>query len=239
MNSHHTSPDVRILLADEDESTRTFLADNLTADGYRVDTAVDRNDALARLRPIAPDLIVADVNGKTLSLLDWLRTANAALCAAATDTPVIALTSQSDELHRVRLLDRGGDDVVLKPFSYPELRARICAVLRRTAPRQPRPLLTAGPLRIDLRDRAVLVGERAVKLSALEYRLLCKLASEPTRVFTREQLLRDVWGFRGEVHTRTLDSHACRLRAKLASDTHRLLINVWGVGYRLIDGELH
>jgi DNA-binding response OmpR family regulator len=228
----------RLLLADEDQVTRAFLQDNLTADGYHVDTAEDRNQAIKRLRTTTPDLIVADVNGKTLGLLDWLRGADSALCAAATDTPVIVLTSSVDELHRVRLLERGGDDVIVKPFSYPELRARIAAVLRRTAPRQPRPVLSAGPVRIDLRDRSVAVDDRLVELSAVEYRLLCQLAGEPTRVFTREELMRDVWGCHSAGRTRTLDSHACRLRAKLSYDTHRLVINVWGVGYRLIDGEL-
>ena len=85
----------------------------------------------------------------------------------------------------MRLLERGGDDVIVKPFSYPELRARIAAVLRRTAPRQPRPFLLAGPVRIDLRDRSVTVDERSVELSAVEYQLLCHLAGEPTRVLTK------------------------------------------------------
>jgi DNA-binding response OmpR family regulator len=230
---------LHLLLAEEDEHTRTFLADNLTADGYDVDIVEDRDQAVARLRTTAPDLIVVDVNGTTLALLDWLRGADSALCAAATDTPVIVLTSRSEEVHWVRLLERGGDDVIVKPFSYPELRARIGAVLRRTAPRQPRPILTAGPVRVDLRDRRVTVDESPVELSAVEYQLLCQLAGEPTRVFTREELMRDVWGYRSAGRTRTLDSHACRLRAKLSSDTYRLVINVWGVGYRLIDGELH
>jgi DNA-binding response OmpR family regulator len=230
---------LRLLLAEEDEHIRTFLADNLTADGYDVDVVEDRDEAVARLRTTAPDVIVVDVNGTTLALLDWLRGADSALCAAATDTPVIVLTSRSEEVHWVRLLERGGDDVIVKPFSYPELRARIAAVLRRTMPRQPRTVLTAGPVRVDLRDRRVTVDERPVELSAVEYRLLCHLAAEPSRVFTREELLRDVWGYHSAGRTRTLDSHACRLRAKLSSDTHRLVINVWGVGLRLIDGELH
>ena len=88
---------------------------------------------------------MVDVNGTTLALLDWLRSADSALCAAATDTPVIVLTSRSEEVHWVRLLERGGDDVIVKPFSYPELRARIAAVLRRTAPRRRCPVLVAGP----------------------------------------------------------------------------------------------
>jgi len=117
------------------------------------------------------------------------------------------LTSRPDEVHRVRLLERGGDDVVAKPFSYPELRARIAAVLRRAAPRQPRPVLTAGPLRLDPHHRTVTIADRMVELSAMEYRLLHTLATEPSRVFTREELLRDVWGYRSDARTRTLDSH--------------------------------
>ncbi len=138
----------------------------------------------------------------------------------------------------MRLLERGSDDVIAKPFSYPELRARVEAVLRRTAPRQPGAVLTAGPVRIDRRRRTVTVGDRAVEVRGLEYALLCALAAEPTRVFTRNELMNEIWGYTG-ARTRTLDSHASRLRIKLANDTHRLVINVWGVGYRLIDGQLH
>jgi DNA-binding response OmpR family regulator len=179
---------LRPLLAEEDQPTRTFLAENLTADGYDVDVVKDRDQAVTRLRTTVPEVIVADVNGTTLALLDWLRGADSALCAAATDTPVIILTSQGEEVHRVRLLERGGDDVIVKPFSYPELRARIAAVLRRTTPRQPRPVLSAGPVRIDLRDRRVTVDDWAVELSAVEYRLLCHLAAEPSRVLTKVKL---------------------------------------------------
>jgi DNA-binding response OmpR family regulator len=185
IGSENPMSNLRLLLAEEDQNTRTFLQDNLTADGYDVDVVEDRDQAVARLRTTAPDVIVVDVNGTTLALLDWLRGADSALCAAAIDTPVIVLTSRSEEVHWVRLLERGGDDVIVKPFSYPELRARIGAVLRRSAPRQPRPILTAGPVRVDLRDRSVTVDERPVELSAVEYRLLCHLAGEPTRVLTK------------------------------------------------------
>ena len=91
-------------------------------------------------------------------------------------------------------------------------------------------MLSAGPLRVDLRARRVTIDERAVELSAVEYRLLCHLAAEPSRVFTREELMAQVWGYAAPGRTRTLDSHACRLRRKLACDTHRLVVNVWGVG---------
>ncbi len=118
-------------------------------------------------------------------------------------------------MHRIRLLDRGGDDVITKPFSYLELRADGgCPAAHR--PRQPRSVLTAGPVCIDQRQRKVLVDERPVELSAMEHRLLCQLASEPTRVFTRNELMSAIWGFTSG-RTRTLDSHCSRLRAKLAT----------------------
>jgi DNA-binding response OmpR family regulator len=98
--------------------------------------------------------------------------------------------------------------------------------------------VTAGPVRIDRRRRAVTVGDRSIDLRGLEYALLCALAAEPSRVFTRDELMSAVWGYTS-THTRTLDSHASRLRIKLDNDTHRLVVNVWGVGYRLIDGQLH
>ena len=232
---HPTTSHIRILLAEEDETTRVFLAENLTDDGYRVTTATDRNDTLCQLRSTGADLILVDVNGQTLALIDWVRNADPALCAIASDTPVIVLTSHPEELHRVRLLERGGDDVIAKPFSYPELRARIAAVLRRTAPRQPQPVLSAGPLRLDPHRRTVTVDDLVVELSAIEYRLLRTLASEPSRGFTREELMADVWGYSTAGRSRTLDSHACRLRKKLANPTHKLIVNVWGVGLRLLD----
>jgi DNA-binding response OmpR family regulator len=224
----------RILLCEEDPVSRSFLDDNLTADGYIVVATDDRDQALARLRGVAPDVILVDANGNTLGLVDAIRTADPGLYAAPSDTPLIVLTSRHEELHRVRILERGADDIVSKPFSYPELRARIAAVLRRTSPRVPPPVLAAGPVHIDLRQRSVTVAGRPVELRALEYQLLCKLASEPTRVFTRNELMRDIWGYTTG-HTRTLDSHASRLRAKLVNESHNIVINVWGVGYRLID----
>jgi DNA-binding response OmpR family regulator len=237
MDRSHNDVATRLLVADEDETAYTFLQDNLTADGYHVDVATTGNDALAYLRDTAPDLILADVNGNTLRLVDHVRSGEQGLCAASPDTPIIALTSHADEVHRVRLLQRGSDDVIAKPFSYPELRARVQAVLRRTAPRQPGAVVTAGPVRIDRRQRTVTVGNRDVELRGLEYALLCALAAEPTRVFTRDELMNRIWGYTS-TRTRTLDSHASRLRIKLINDTHHLVINVWGIGYRLMDGEL-
>ena len=221
----------RLLLVCDDDPTRAFLSENLTADGLATDAVENHNAALAHLRTTAVDLAVIDANGNSLDLLDAVRESD--LLAVPSDLPAVVLVAERDPIHVTRLLERGADDVVAKPFAYPELRARVWAVLRRTGVRQPAPILRAGPLRIDLRRREVTVDDQPVELSALEYALACKLASDPTRVFTRQELMLDIWGYHTTT-TRTLDSHACRLRAKLTNPDRPLITNVWGVGYRLL-----
>jgi DNA-binding response OmpR family regulator len=229
-----------ILVADEHEPTRAFLADQLIADGYRVLVAPDRAKALALLSTAHPDLILVDVNGRTLELLVALRSGEGLAGRVDPDTPLIVLSRDADRLQRIRVLDRGGDDIVRKPFAYPELRARIAAVLRRSELRSGARILRAGPIAIDVRSREVRVHDRPVELSAKEYDLLLTLAGEPTRVFTRAELMHGIWGLDTFGHTRTLDSHASRLRRKLCADgDEKLVINVWGVGYRLLPGEVH
>jgi DNA-binding response OmpR family regulator len=154
---------------------------------------------------------------------------------------MIVLTARAGELERVRFFDHGGDDVVAKPFSYPELRGRIRAVLRRAYEQHPAPVARIGVLSIDHRARKATVAGRPVKLAAKEFELLRCLASEPTRVFTKQELLRDVWHYESGSRSRTVDSHAVRLRQKLAAAGagRRLVINVWSIGYRLIDGDPH
>jgi DNA-binding response OmpR family regulator len=149
--------------------------------------------------------------------------------------PVIVLAPSSDPGERVRALDRGADDVIGRPFAYEELLARIRALLRRSAGAQG-DLLVAGDLVIDRPTRRVRVRDTAVILSAKEFELVAKLASEPHRVFTKEQLLREVWGYRSLGRTRTLESHASRVRKKLCLDADdRFIVNVWGVGYRMLE----
>ena len=135
----------------------------------------------------------------------------------------------------MRGLREGADDYVVKPVHYPELVARVAAVLRRrrSAREGPRRI---GELVIDPATRSVRVGERPVEMANKEFALLRALAADPTRVFSKEELLRDVWGFRSLGRTRTLDSHASRLRRKLDPEHARFVVNCWGVGYRLIDG---
>jgi DNA-binding response OmpR family regulator len=204
-----------LLLAEPELDTRAFLERHLKNDGFRV---VDGQ--------VRPDLVLL---GDT-DALDECR-------AAHGDVPVIVIGEpQSDAVDRVRALDRGCDDFLVRPFDYEELLARIRAVLRRTMPAG-HETMQAGPITADLATRCVRVDGQPIALAGKEYELLVKLMSDPTRVFTKESLLRDVWGFRSLGRTRTLDSHASRLRRKLTSvGPGAFVINVWGVGYRLLDG---
>jgi DNA-binding response OmpR family regulator len=134
----------------------------------------------------------------------------------------------------VRAFDRGADDFVGRPFLYDELLARIRAVLRRVAP-EPGMVLEAGELIVDRSTRCVTIAGRVLPLPVKQFDLLAKLASDPTRVFPKDELLRDVWGYRSIGRTRTLDSHASRLRRRLAEATETpYVINAWGLGYRLM-----
>jgi DNA-binding response OmpR family regulator len=211
-----------LLLAEPEPATRGFLERHLRQDGFDVLEATD-GEAFELLEATRPDLVIAS---------DSLA---ADLCRHAADIPIIVLgQADSDPVDRVRAFDGGCDDYVARPFHYEELLARIRAVLRRVSP-PPREQITVGELAIDRAARRVTVAGVAVALAAKEYDLLVQLATEPTRVFTKEQLLREVWGFRSLGRTRTLDSHASRLRRKLAAAGGDFVRNVWGVGYSLTD----
>jgi DNA-binding response OmpR family regulator len=227
-------PTRSILVCEEDPAARAFLADNLAADGYHVLVAGSKAGALAKLETSQPDLVICDVNGDTLELIDAVRGADGLASHVDRDVPLIVLTARADELARVRLYERGGDDVIAKPFSYQELRARVRALLRRSDRGRRPPVMEIGALRIDTVTREVNVGTTPVDVTGTEYELLCHLAGDPRRVFTKQELLRDVWRFRAPGRTRTLDCHACRLRRKLTEPGHgRFVETVWGVGYRL------
>jgi DNA-binding response OmpR family regulator len=204
-----------LLLAEPQPETRGFLERHLRNDGFRVVG-----------EEVRPDLVLL---GDTAALEEYR--------ARHGDVPVIVLGEpESDAVDRVRALDRGCDDFLARPFVYEELLARIRAVLRRTLPAA-HETRRAGPVVADLATRCVTVGGRPITLAGKEYELLLKLMTDPTKVFTKEQLLREVWGFRSLGRTRTLDSHASRLRRKLAAAAPGpFVLNVWGVGYRLLDG---
>ncbi|HEY7267727.1 MAG TPA: response regulator transcription factor, partial [Solirubrobacterales bacterium] len=151
------------------------------------------------------------------------------------ELPVLVLSGRTSDADRLRGFEAGADDYLAKPFHYPELLARVAAVLRRRNGGRRGPL-RVGDLTVDPVTRRVDVGGREVQLANKEFSLLRTLAAEPHRVFTKDELLRDVWGFRSKGRTRTLDSHASRLRRKLDPDGTRYVRNCWGVGYRLVEG---
>jgi len=219
-----------VLVAEPEPETREYLGRQLQDDGFDVLGAARRSEALDLAERARPDLVLLAELDLCLRLRrgepgrTWDR-----------NVPVILLAPSSDLVERVRALDRGADDVMGRPFAYEELLARIRALLRRSTTSAAE-VLVAGDLVIDRRTRRVSVRDAAVTLSAKEFDLLARLASEPHRVFTKEELLREVWGFRALGRTRTLESHASRLRKKLRhAEGDRFVVNVWGVGYRLLE----
>ncbi|MDQ6730380.1 MAG: response regulator transcription factor [Actinomycetota bacterium] len=231
-----------VVIVEDHDATRRFLADNLSADGYEPLEAETARAGLRLMATRAPHLAVVDLglpDRDGLEVLREVRTSDETVSRIDPRLPMILLTGRSGELDRIRGFDRGCDDYLVKPFSYPELRGRIAAILRRSALRPGAGRLKVGPLDIDPLARRVELAGQALNLSKKEFALLRALAVEPARVFTREELLRGVWGFQNLVPTRTLDSHASRLRRKLAdAGAPGLIVNVWGVGYRLIDGPV-
>jgi DNA-binding response OmpR family regulator len=230
-----------ILVIEDHRATRTFLADNLSADGYEVIEAEDLGEARHLLESTFPDLAIVDLglpDGDGLELLAHVRAADRIAGRLDPDLPLLVLSGRANELDRLRGFERGCDDYMLKPYSYHELSARVRALLRRTQRRPGTGRVRVGSLELDPLSRQVWVRGEAVSLSKKEFALLRALAGEPTKVFSREELLRGVWGFMAMGQTRTLDSHAFRLRQKLNRTEDRFVINVWGVGYRLVDGGL-
>jgi len=204
-----------LLLADAEPETRGFLERHLPGDGFELVPAHGRFDLV----------LAGDVEGVDR----WLPRA-----------PVIVLgREEADTVDCIHAFRRGCDDYVTRPFEYQELVERIRAVLRRAAPRTGE-VVEAAPVRIDTRTRVASVAGHRLALAQKEYELLLCLAREPDRVFTKVELLRDVWNYQVPGRTRTLDSHASRLRRKLR-DTGAgvgLVENVWGVGYRLLAAPL-
>jgi DNA-binding response OmpR family regulator len=230
--------ETKVLVVEDDEATAEFLVDNLRADGYRAAAASGVGEGLRAIEVRQPDIVLLDLmleDGNGLELLDRVRSADGLASRLDPELPVIVLSGRTEETDRVRGFARGCDDYVGKPFSYPELHARIGSVLRRASDRSRQGMLRVGSLVLDPITRRVRLDGQPVHLSAKEFSLLQTLASDPTAVFPKEQLLRDVWGYVSMGNTRTLDAHACRLRKKLAASPRPFVLNLRGVGYRLTE----
>jgi len=234
----HRQEIASIVVCEDDVVTLDLLCDHLTADRFGVLPAHSAADALRLCRYNQPDLLLLDLglpDAPGLDVLREIRDADGVNARFDPRLPVIVLSGRGADADRVRGLESGADDYLLKPVHYPELRARIGAVLRRGGQRPEGPC-RVGEIVIDPARREVRVEEHDVQLSNKEFTLLRTLASDPCRVFSKEELLRTVWGYRSLGHTRTLDSHASRLRRKLDPEHARYVVNCWGVGYRLVDG---
>lgn len=220
----------RVLVVDDEPRVREVVAAYLEREGFRPIEAADAEQARRVLEGPAPDLVILDVMFPGASGFDLL-----AELRRNSPVPVILLTARAEESDRVAGLELGADDYVVKPFSPRELVARVRSVLRRTEGTVEERSLEFDSLVIDPRSREATLGGAPVELTAREFDLLLYLASHPRQVFTREQLLRAVWGSSSEWQDpATVTVHVGRIRRKVESDPHepRWITTVWGVGYR-------
>lgn len=219
----------KVLVVEDELTLLELLSQHLRAEGYTVLASSNGEEALELARSQTPDVCVLDVMLPGLDGLSLCR-----IIRKESDVPIILLTARGTEIDRVIGLESGADDYVVKPFSLPELMARVRAALRR-APNRHSATLTAGDLSLDLVSRRVFVDGREIRLSHKEFELLATLMRNKGAVLSREFLITQVWGYDFEGDTRTVDVHVRWLREKIEKDpsnpTH--LQTVRGVGYRI------
>ncbi|MDE2364612.1 MAG: phosphate regulon transcriptional regulator PhoB [Hyphomicrobiales bacterium] len=225
-----TSRAPRVLVVEDEQALALLLAYNLEAEGYIVDRVERGDEAELQLAESAPDLVILDWMLPGVSGLEICRRLRAREDTRA--LPVIMLTARGEETERVRGLSVGADDYVVKPFSVPELMARVRSLLRRAKPERVATKLAAGDIDLDRETRRVRRGGRDIHLGPTEFRLLEYLLEKPGRVFSRGQLLDSVWGMSAEIDERTVDVHVGRLRKALVRGRERDPIRtVRGSGY--------
>jgi two-component system phosphate regulon response regulator PhoB len=220
----------RIMIVEDEEPLTLLLRYNLEAEGYDVEAIARGDEAEIRLRETVPDLVLLDWMLPGLSGIELCRRIRQR--AETQRLPVIMLTARGEESERVRGLATGADDYVVKPFSVPELVARVRALLRRASPERVASLLEAGDLMLDRETRRVRRSGRELHLGPTEFRMLEFLMERSGREFTRSQLLDGVWGMDTEIDERTVDVHVGRLRKALNRPRERDPIRtVRGAGY--------
>ena len=223
-------PTLRILVVDDEDRIRQLVRMYLERDGFEVDEAENGSEALEKALNNPYALVVLDL---MLPVLDGRE-----VCAQIRrqlDTPIIMLTAAEDEVDRVHGFELGADDYIVKPFSPRELVMRIKALLKRSGEPESQRLLTFPKLSIHIDARRVDVYEQKIGLTPKEFDLLVYIALHPNKVFTREDLLRDVWNYRFYGDRRTVDTHIKRLREKLGQASQAVsqyIATVWGVGYK-------
>ncbi len=220
----------RILVVEDEETLSLLLSYNLESEGFTVECVERGDEADIRLQENPPDLVILDWMLPGVSGLEICRRMRAR--QATRSLPVIMLTARGEEGERVRGLSTGADDYIVKPFSVPELIARVRALLRRASPDRVASRLNAGDLELDRQSWRVHRGRRTIHLGPTEFRLLEYLMAKPGRVFSRAQLLDSVWGLSVEIDERTVDVHVGRLRKALSQDGEPDPIRtVRGAGY--------
>ncbi|MCE5189358.1 MAG: response regulator transcription factor [Eubacteriales bacterium] len=216
-----------ILVIDDDRNILAIIELYLKKAGFQVFTCADGTSALAAFHETRPSLVVLDImlpGRDGWAVLHDIR--------MESETPVIMLTAKGDTGDRVQGLELGADDYIAKPFDAKELIARIKAVLRRSQPSEPERTISLPGLTVSLENYAVTLDGRQLEMPPKEIELLYFLASHPGKVFTREQLLEQVWGFDFFGDSRTVDVHVKRIREKLGDNHEWELRTVWGVGYK-------
>ena len=223
-------PELVMVIEDENE-IRELVRYNLERAGFRVNAIADGEAGLQRLFEARPDALVLDLMLPGRSGLEVLREVRDE--PATRDLPVLILTARSAEMDKLLGFDHGADDYLTKPFSPRELVARVRALLRRAQPEKSTGLIEAGELKIDTLAREASFRDRLLTLTPREFDLLAFFATRPGRVFSRDELLRKVWGYDYLGETRTVDVHVRRLRMKLG-ERNRVIHTVTGAGYKLV-----
>lgn len=220
----------RILLVEDEEALATLVSYNLEAEGFEIDHVARGDEVDLQLSENPPDLVILDWMLPGVSGIEICRRLRAR--DETKNLPVIMLTARGQEDERIRGLTTGADDYIVKPFSVPELVARIRALLRRASPERVADQLIAGDIVLDRTSKRVHRGAREIHLGPTEFRLLEQLMEKPGRVYTRAQLLDSVWGMSIEIDERTVDVHVGRLRKELSFGREKDPIRtVRGSGY--------